>query len=153
MYSLCGYAKQGAIYQTISSTLPPPPHCQVMKMESKHSRTLSDRMTIGSFAWPFLFLSLSFSSQTLAFMSSTPPSFLAKVALEYVNSFKHYTKWHRSSKNLCVGDIVVLCEDNTIPMKWLLAKLIKVYPGIDGLVRVVSVKMSSLPTSAQSLKY
>ena len=69
--------------------------------------------------------------------------FWQRWSLEYINSLKRYTKWHRASKNLAVGDVVVLREDNTIPMKWPLAKVVEVHEGKDGLVRVVSVKTSS----------
>lgn len=59
---------------------------------------------------------------------------------EYLSSLNKYSKWHRQSKNLEVGDIVVLKEDNMITTQWILAKVIEVYPGKDGLVRVATVK-------------
>ena len=46
------------------------------------------------------------------------------------------------TRNLNVGDIVVLHEDN-VPTKWPLAKVIRVHAGKDGHVRVVTVKTSS----------
>ena len=64
-------------------------------------------------------------------------------SLEYINSLKHYyTTWHPASMNLAVDDIVLLREDNTIPMKWPLAKVVEVYEGKDGLVRFISVTSS-----------
>ena len=69
--------------------------------------------------------------------------FWQRWTLEYINSLKRYTKWHRTSKNLAVGDVVVLHEDNTSPTKWPLAEVVEVYEGKDGLVRVVSVKTNS----------
>ncbi len=39
-----------------------------------------------------------------------------------------------------MGDVVILREDNLIPTKWPLARVVQVYPGRDDLVRVVSVK-------------
>ena len=62
---------------------------------------------------------------------------------EYTTSLKRYTKWYHSSTNICVGDIVILQEDNLIPTKWPLARVIEVHPGKDDLVRVVTVKTSS----------
>ena len=62
---------------------------------------------------------------------------------EYITSFKHYTKWYYPSRNICVGDIVILQEDNLIPTKWPLARVFKVHAGKDDLVQVVTVKTSS----------
>ncbi len=39
-----------------------------------------------------------------------------------------------------MGDVVILREDNLIPTKWPLARVVQVYLGRDDLVRVVSVK-------------
>ena len=39
-----------------------------------------------------------------------------------------------------IGDIVVLQEDNMVPTKWPLAKVVQVHEGRDKLVRVVSIK-------------
>ena len=39
-----------------------------------------------------------------------------------------------------VGDIVILQEDNLIPTKWPLGRIVDTYPGKDGFARVVSIK-------------
>ena len=39
-----------------------------------------------------------------------------------------------------VGDVVVLKEDNVIPTRWPIAKIVKVNPGSDKIVRVVTLK-------------
>jgi len=39
-----------------------------------------------------------------------------------------------------VGDVVVLKEDNVIPTQWPIAKIVKVNPGSDKIVRVVTLK-------------
>ena len=51
-----------------------------------------------------------------------------------------FTKWYHPQRNVSVGDVVILREDNLIPTKWPLARVVQVYPGRDDLVRVVSVK-------------
>ena len=48
-----------------------------------------------------------------------------------------------TSPNLQVGDIVVLQEDNVIPAKWPLVRIVEVHPGNDGLVCVVTMKTSA----------
>jgi len=59
---------------------------------------------------------------------------------EYVVHLQKFSKWHRHSRNLVVGDVVVLREDNMIPTKWCIARFTKVHPGKDGVVRVVTVQ-------------
>ena len=62
---------------------------------------------------------------------------------EYLATLRRFTKWNYPSRNASVGDLVVLREDNVVPAKWPLARIVKVHPGQDGLVRVVSVKTGS----------
>lgn len=63
---------------------------------------------------------------------------------EYLTTLSKVTKWHYSSNNLKLGDIVLVKEDALItPTKWPLAKVIQVHPGADGHVRVVTVKTSN----------
>ena len=62
---------------------------------------------------------------------------------EYISSLRHYTKWHHPTRNVQVGDIVILQEDNMVPTKWPLAKVIQTHTGKDGLVRVVIIKTAT----------
>ena len=59
---------------------------------------------------------------------------------EYLTSLNRYNQWYRQTKNLEVGDIVLLKEDGMVPTAWPMARIVNVYPGKDSLVRVVSVK-------------
>ena len=45
--------------------------------------------------------------------------------------------------NLKEEDIVVLSDDHMPPVKWMLGRIINVYPGKDGLVRVATIKTKS----------
>ena len=62
---------------------------------------------------------------------------------DYLDSFKRTSKWHNPSRSLRVGDVVILREDNVIPARWPLARVVTAHAGNDGLVRVVSVKTST----------
>jgi len=55
-----------------------------------------------------------------------------------VHSLNKY-KWHFPTRNVAVGDVVIL-QDPTMPTKWPLARVIAVHPGSDKLVHVVTVK-------------
>ena len=59
---------------------------------------------------------------------------------EYLTSLNRYNRWYRQSRNLEVGDIVLIKEDGIIPTQWPMARIIEVHPGKDALVRVVTVK-------------
>ena len=62
---------------------------------------------------------------------------------EYIDIIRRFVKWHHPSRNnLQVGDVVILQEDNLVPIKWPLGRIVTTYPGRDGLVRVVDVKTS-----------
>ena len=58
------------------------------------------------------------------------------------STLNKYSKWHHPLKNVSVDDVVVVREDGMVPTLWPLARVVRVYPGKDGLVRVVDVKTS-----------
>ncbi|XP_054259448.1 uncharacterized protein LOC128984179 [Macrosteles quadrilineatus] len=62
--------------------------------------------------------------------------------LEYLNNLQQRTKWTRKSKNLEVGDLVLVHMDSP-PLSWPLARITAVHPGADGVVRVIDLKTSS----------
>lgn len=49
-------------------------------------------------------------------------------------------KWTAKSENLREGDIVLIRNELLPPSKWELGRVVKCFPGKDGVVRVVSVK-------------
>ena len=59
---------------------------------------------------------------------------------EYLSIINRYNKWHNPTRNVVVGDIVMLQESGTVPTKWPLGRVIETHPGKDNLVRVVTVK-------------
>lgn len=59
---------------------------------------------------------------------------------EYLQSLQKRPKWIQANENVKVGQIALLREDNVPPGKWPLAKIIKVFPGEDGKVRVVKLQ-------------
>ncbi|XP_046976646.1 uncharacterized protein LOC124542806 [Vanessa cardui] len=51
------------------------------------------------------------------------------------------TKWRtQKCKPLDIGDLVLLQEDHSPPLHWRLGRVIKLYPGVDGVSRVADVK-------------
>ena len=68
--------------------------------------------------------------------------FWKRWSCEYLTSLRRSNKWLFPSRNIQTNDIVVLQDDNLIPTKWPLAKVLQVHPGNDGIVHVATVKTS-----------
>ena len=49
-------------------------------------------------------------------------------------------KWVAEERNFEVGDSIMLSDNNLLPNQWKTGRIIEVYPGSDGFVRVVKVK-------------
>ena len=58
-----------------------------------------------------------------------------------------------SSWNIQVDNVVILQDENLIPTKWPLAKVLQVYPGKDGIVCVTTVALESTRDPSQSSHY
>ena len=49
-------------------------------------------------------------------------------------------KWHEKSRNLCMGDLIMICETSPIKAKYKLGLVDDVHPSADGCVRSVTVR-------------
>ncbi|GBM17688.1 hypothetical protein AVEN_168530-1 [Araneus ventricosus] len=63
-------------------------------------------------------------------------------SLSYLNGLQQRKKWVVNNENLKIGDMVLIREENLPPCKWLMGRVIALYPGQDNKVRVVDVKTS-----------
>ena len=59
---------------------------------------------------------------------------------EFLPSLNVRKKWFHPRHNLKEGDVVLIAESNAARGEWPLGRVMEVYPGEDGLVRVVRVK-------------
>ncbi|XP_051171031.1 uncharacterized protein LOC127287922 [Leptopilina boulardi] len=63
---------------------------------------------------------------------------------EYLNQLNVRSKWQfQKSDNIKIGTMVLLKEDNAPTLHWPLGRIVEVFPGDDGIVRVISVKTHS----------
>lgn len=62
---------------------------------------------------------------------------------EYVTELQVRGKWLKKSPNVRPDTIVLIKDDNLPPQCWKMGRIVKLYPGADGLVRVVDVKTQS----------
>lgn len=59
---------------------------------------------------------------------------------EYLSGLQQRTKWTRQKDNIHVGTMVLVKDDNIPPMQWRLGRVIRIFSGNDGNIRVVDVK-------------
>lgn len=57
----------------------------------------------------------------------------------YLQAIKARSKWRTEQRNFQAGDIVIVKDDSIRERTWPLARIVKVYPGTDGRVRVVEL--------------
>ncbi|XP_037931242.1 uncharacterized protein LOC119666046 [Teleopsis dalmanni] len=62
---------------------------------------------------------------------------------EYLSTLQPRSKWHQNGDNINIGDVVVIRHENLPATHWRLGRVIKLHPGEDGLVRVVTIKHSA----------
>nr|XP_046468116.1 uncharacterized protein LOC124212273 [Neodiprion pinetum] len=79
---------------------------------------------------------------------TTPPEpSTLHVPLERLGQYLHHlqqrNKWLKETKNIVVGDLVLLRDDLRPPAKWPLARVTETHPGPDGLTRVVMIKTAT----------
>lgn len=74
------------------------------------------------------------------FIQNRMQDFWRRWKAEYLNTLQQRHKWQGTVKAPCVGDIVIVKEDDMPPAKWLLGKIKALHPGTDQLVRVATVQ-------------
>ena len=62
---------------------------------------------------------------------------------EYLPTLLERKKWNAKKRNLRVGDVVLIADENYPRGAWPLARVVKVIAGRDGLVRSAKVKTTS----------
>lgn len=64
-------------------------------------------------------------------------------ATDYVNTLQQRSKWRTIEPNLKIGQMVLVRNATLPPCKWELGRIAQLYPGPDGLTRVVTVKTAT----------
>ncbi|XP_031639210.1 uncharacterized protein LOC116351270 [Contarinia nasturtii] len=62
---------------------------------------------------------------------------------EYVGTLTNRSKWLKENRNITTGDLVILKDENTPPVKWKMGRIQEVLYGQDGLVRNVVVRTAT----------
>lgn len=59
---------------------------------------------------------------------------------EYITLLQKKTKWHQGTSLQLDGPLVLVKDKTAPPLVWLLGRITKVYPGVDGVNRVAEIK-------------
>ena len=59
---------------------------------------------------------------------------------EYLPALQSRQKWLLPKRNLAVGDLVIVVDDDTPRSVWPVARVVDTFAGKDGLVRTVQIK-------------
>ncbi|XP_055910545.1 uncharacterized protein LOC129944908 [Eupeodes corollae] len=62
---------------------------------------------------------------------------------EYLHQLQQRTKWTLKKRNMELNDLVLVLDNNLPPSKWLMGRVINLFPGADGLIRVVEIRTKS----------
>lgn len=60
---------------------------------------------------------------------------------DYLNNLQERHKWQFSKNNIKVGDLVLIKEENLPSTKWLTGRIVEVFTGSDGKVRIVNIRL------------
>ena len=62
---------------------------------------------------------------------------------EYLKELHKRYKWKNPQRQITIDDLVIIKQDNLPPNEWSLGRVVKVFPGADGRVRVVELRTST----------
>ncbi|GFW59835.1 uncharacterized protein TNCV_4719261 [Trichonephila clavipes] len=98
---------------------------------------------ISSFPEPYTASdSLSYHSRW-KLIQSLRDKFWNRWSTEYLTHLQTRANWSVQNPNLMENQLVLLKDPNTKPLDWPMGRILEVFPGSDGLVRVVNVKTST----------
>lgn len=61
---------------------------------------------------------------------------------EYLQSLQQRQRWTKPRRETCVGDIVIVKDDDQPRNKWQLARVVETFPSADGHVRKVKIAVA-----------
>lgn len=69
--------------------------------------------------------------------------FWKRWAKEFVSELQLRTKWKHKAEDISVDTLVLIKEDNLPPLKWRLGRILRTFPGKDGVARVADIRTST----------
>ncbi|XP_061719632.1 uncharacterized protein LOC133526844 isoform X2 [Cydia pomonella] len=69
----------------------------------------------------------------------------------YLNQLQNRPKWQSVTPNVAIDSLVILRSDNSPPLEWPMARVTNLFPGKDGIVRAVEVRLANGHTHNRSI--
>lgn len=67
-------------------------------------------------------------------------SFWRRWSSEYLTRIQQRPKWMKEHKDIAIGYLVTIKDENMPPMRWRLGRVVELHPGTDGHTRIVTLK-------------
>lgn len=74
-----------------------------------------------------------------AYVRQLQQLFWSRWSEEYLQTQQRGQKWTRRERDIAIGDVVLVRQENMAPTHWPLGHILEVHPGSDGCVRNVVV--------------
>lgn len=60
--------------------------------------------------------------------------------MEYLTTLQEWAKWLSSNPNLKLNDMVVIVDNQSLPLVWRMGRVVELLLGSDGVVHVVKIR-------------
>ncbi|XP_055309087.1 uncharacterized protein LOC129572976, partial [Sitodiplosis mosellana] len=67
-------------------------------------------------------------------------NFWKRFYIEYLHAQHPRKKWYKAQKDISIGDLVVVIDDNLPPAKWKMARVTRIFESTDGYIRSATLK-------------
>ena len=93
------------------------------------------------------------NSKTFFFIQQIVDSFWQKWTRDFFPSLVIEPKWHVAKRDVCIGDVVLIQDNNMVRGKWKLGRVSKILQSKDGKVRKVEVKYKNQSDKGHSVPF
>ncbi|XP_026730719.1 uncharacterized protein LOC113495918 [Trichoplusia ni] len=76
-------------------------------------------------------------------IEKTRQQFWKRWSREFIAELQNRAKWKRNSKEIQVGDLIIIKEDHSMPLHWRMGRVERLYLGADGICRVADVRTAT----------
>ncbi|XP_055906004.1 uncharacterized protein LOC129941403 [Eupeodes corollae] len=77
------------------------------------------------------------------FLQWIQQNFWRRWSHDYLQQLQLRKQWNSAQLNIHINELVLLKEDNTPPLKWPMGRIVEIYTGDDGNIRVANVKTAT----------
>lgn len=125
----------------------PDPHCLISMRINRQSFSLRVIFLLGGLWLANQFQKMQIGLSPLAKRYEIVGRVVASMwklwSKDYLAQLQTQYKWQYPSRNVEAGDVVILQDPSSTPNSWLLAKVIEVFPDVNGFVCAVDVLSDS----------